>query len=66
VILASGNLTDACQALIDTAKSQGAVDNVTCLLVQFFEPVNGHVAAEPAAEIALEAVESPVPGLLLE
>jgi serine/threonine protein phosphatase PrpC len=54
LILGSGSLNDACQALIDTAKSQGAVDNVTCLLVQFFDPGNGHAAAEPAAEQASE------------
>jgi len=35
LILSSGNLADACQALIDRAKQQGAVDNVTCLLLQF-------------------------------
>jgi serine/threonine protein phosphatase PrpC len=37
LILASQNLNEACQALIDEAKRQGAVDNVTCLLVQFLE-----------------------------
>ncbi len=37
LILASENLTTACQALIDEAKNHGAVDNVTCLLVQFLE-----------------------------
>lgn len=34
ILLGSGTLEQACQALIDCAKSQGAVDNVTCLLVQ--------------------------------
>ena len=43
LILASANLTEACQALIDAAKQQGAVDNVTCLLVQFHE-ADGEVA----------------------
>jgi PPM family protein phosphatase len=42
LILASENLTAACQALIDEAKRHGAVDNVTCLLVQFLE-----AAADP-------------------
>jgi len=37
LILASGSLEDACSALIGEAKRQGAVDNVTCLLVQFLE-----------------------------
>ncbi len=34
LILGCTNLADACQALIDRAKQQGAVDNVTCLLLQ--------------------------------
>ncbi|MGH9590729.1 MAG: Stp1/IreP family PP2C-type Ser/Thr phosphatase [Terracidiphilus sp.] len=34
LILSGANLTGACQALIDEAKRHGAVDNVTCLLVQ--------------------------------
>jgi serine/threonine protein phosphatase PrpC len=34
LIMAGGNLAGACSALIDEAKRQGAVDNVTCLLVQ--------------------------------
>jgi serine/threonine protein phosphatase PrpC len=50
VILASTSLNDACQALIDTAKNQGAVDNVTCLLIQFFEQPNGHAAVEVPAQ----------------
>lgn len=37
LILAGENLTQACQSLIDLAKQHGAVDNVTCLLVQFLE-----------------------------
>jgi len=49
LILASGNLTEACQALIDTAKQQGAVDNVTCLLVQFHDTDESKVAIEPTA-----------------
>jgi len=60
IILRSGNLNDACQALIDAAKSQGAVDNVTCLLVQFLdapggESPNGHDLQEtPAPQVSLE------------
>jgi serine/threonine protein phosphatase PrpC len=34
LILSCSTLADACQALIDRAKQQGAVDNVTCLLLQ--------------------------------
>lgn len=48
LVLASGSLHEACQALIDEAKRQGAVDNVTCLLVQFLgeeEAGAGGVAA---------------------
>lgn len=35
VILSCKTLAEACQALIDRAKLNGAVDNVTCLLLQF-------------------------------
>jgi serine/threonine protein phosphatase PrpC len=56
IILSCTNLNDACQALIDTAKRQGAVDNVTCLLVQFLEPRNGDSAdTEPVTEHSREA-----------
>jgi serine/threonine protein phosphatase PrpC len=56
IILGSGSLNEACQALIDAAKQQGAVDNVTCLLVQFLDPPNGNGQAvlEQAAEITRE------------
>lgn len=37
LVLSGASLTGACQNLIDEAKRQGAVDNVTCLLVQFFD-----------------------------
>ncbi len=37
LILSSPDLPHACQALINTAKEQGAVDNVTCLLLRFSE-----------------------------
>ena len=47
IVLSSPSLSQACQALIDFAKEHGAVDNVTCLLVQFLneptgEPSNGN------------------------
>lgn len=35
VMLASADLQSACRALIDTALQQGAVDNVTCVLLRF-------------------------------
>jgi serine/threonine protein phosphatase PrpC len=54
LILSSGNLNEACQALIDTAKSQGAVDNVTCLLVQFLDAGNGQAVPEPVAPAHLQ------------
>ena len=55
LILSSANLNDACQALIDAAKQQGAVDNVTCLLVQFLEAPNGQPAGGvPDVELASE------------
>jgi protein phosphatase len=37
LILSSPDLPAACEALINTAKEQGAVDNVTCLLLRFSE-----------------------------
>lgn len=37
LILGSASLAAACRALIDEATKHGAVDNVTCLLVQFLE-----------------------------
>lgn len=49
LILASPNLAAACQALIDTAKQHGAVDNVTCLLVQFLDEEAGQPPEEKAA-----------------
>jgi serine/threonine protein phosphatase PrpC len=48
LILSSPDLPAACQALINTAKEQGAVDNVTCLLLRFGE------AVEPAPTAELE------------
>ena len=49
LVVASDSLTAACQALIDEAKRQGAVDNVTCLLVQFLEAEEGPVDLDGAA-----------------
>jgi len=48
LILAAPDLAQACQALIDAAKDQGAVDNVTCLLLRFT------AADEPAPTAELE------------
>jgi protein phosphatase len=48
LILSCTTLADACQALIDRAKQQGAVDNVTCLLVQLL-PADEKPASEDAA-----------------
>jgi protein phosphatase len=64
IILRSGNLNVACQALIDEAKKHGAVDNVTCMLVQFLEPPVGQTATEeqPSA-ISLESA-IPVEGAI--
>jgi serine/threonine protein phosphatase PrpC len=56
LILGSGSLDQACHALIEAAKQQGAVDNVTCLLVQFLDAQNGNVAeATPVQQSALES-----------
>src|SRR5580692_6182831 len=44
LILSCSTLAEACQALIDRAKQHGAVDNVTCLLVQLL-PADEPVAA---------------------
>jgi serine/threonine protein phosphatase PrpC len=48
LILASQSLNEACQALIDEAKRHGAVDNVTCLLVQFLEAEKTSAALDGA------------------
>lgn len=45
IILGSKSLTEGCQALIDLAKQHGAVDNVTCLMVQFLASADEQVAA---------------------
>lgn len=50
LILGNPDLSQACQALIDTAKEQGAVDNVTCLLLRFSE-AQADSMAEPTAEL---------------
>ena len=49
LVLASGSLTEACQSLIDEAKRHGAVDNVTCMLVQFLSSEEATAVAEGAA-----------------
>ncbi|HTW79786.1 MAG TPA: Stp1/IreP family PP2C-type Ser/Thr phosphatase [Terracidiphilus sp.] len=49
VILSCSSLAEACKALIETAKQQGAIDNVTCLLVQFLDAVE---PSAPTHEIA--------------
>ena len=49
IIGAGASLTVSCKALIDVAKRHGAVDNVTCLLVQFFGTEDGNSATEQIA-----------------
>jgi serine/threonine protein phosphatase PrpC len=49
LVVASGSLMEACQALIDEAKQHGAIDNVTCLLVQFLEVEERPMVVEGAA-----------------
>jgi protein phosphatase len=64
IILRSGNLDFACQALIDEAKAHGAVDNVTCMLVQFLEPPQEEPAVvEQSSPIQLESA-IPVEGAI--
>jgi len=41
IILTNSDLQQACQMLIDTAKEQGAADNVTCLLLRFLDMSTG-------------------------
>ncbi|HTD56782.1 MAG TPA: Stp1/IreP family PP2C-type Ser/Thr phosphatase [Silvibacterium sp.] len=48
LVLATSDLQQACQSLIDFAKQCGAVDNVTCLLLRFSE------IDEPAPTAELE------------
>ncbi len=48
LILGAPDLPSACRALIDTALQQGAVDNVTCVLVRFSKEPSVEVSA-PAA-----------------
>lgn len=50
LVLGNPDLLQACQALIDTAKEQGAVDNVTCLLLRFSE-AQADPLTEPTAEL---------------
>lgn len=48
LVLSAPSLAEACQSLIDAAKDQGAVDNVTCLLLRFID------SDEPAPTAELE------------
>jgi protein phosphatase len=50
LVLAYPDLSQACQALINAAKEQGAVDNVTCLLLRFSE-ADADPMIEPTAEL---------------
>jgi serine/threonine protein phosphatase PrpC len=50
LILDRQDLSEACQALIDAAKDQGAVDNVTCLLLRFSEAEGEPATAGPVDE----------------
>jgi serine/threonine protein phosphatase PrpC len=43
IILVNSDLQKACQMLIDTAKEHGAVDNVTCLLLRFWDTSTGEI-----------------------
>jgi serine/threonine protein phosphatase PrpC len=54
LILGSPDLPEACQALIDIAKEQGAVDNVTCLLLRFSEAESDPVS-EQATDLPITA-----------
>jgi protein phosphatase len=55
LIFSCTNLTDACQALIGRAKSMGAVDNVTCLLLQFLPAEEKNAEDAPAEETPVAA-----------
>lgn len=48
LILGSETLDDACSALVEHAKAKGAVDNVTCMLVQLLEEEPREVPQMPA------------------
>jgi protein phosphatase len=55
LIFSCTNLADACQALIGRAKSMGAVDNVTCLLLQFLPAEEKNEEEAPALEASVTA-----------
>ncbi len=55
LIFSSSSLAGACQALIDRAKSLGAVDNVTCLLLQFLPVEESRAEEAPAQNAPLTA-----------
>jgi protein phosphatase len=65
-ILSCRTLADACQALIDRAKQQGAVDNVTCLLLQFLPADEKPAAEETEPVLAEESVLSGMSALAEE
>jgi serine/threonine protein phosphatase PrpC len=64
LIFSSTSLHDACQALIDRAKHLGAVDNVTCLLLQFLPVDEEKGEGAPGAETP--AIAAPVREALVE
>lgn len=66
LVLSCTNLNDACQALIDRAKQHGAVDNVTCLLLQFLPVTEMKAEEAPAAEQPPEQVPAAVAMGVLE
>ena len=49
LVLATSDLNEGCQSLIDFAKQHGAIDNVTCLLLRFTESDE----PAPTAELTL-------------
>lgn len=54
LIFSCTSLTDACEALIGRAKSLGAADNVTCLLLQFLPADAGQAEDAPSAPAPAE------------
>ncbi len=61
LIFSSTSLTEACQALIGRAKSLGAVDNVTCLLLQFLPIEEERRSEAPAQEAPAAAAPAEEP-----
>ncbi len=58
IIVGSSSLGEAGKALIEAAKRQGAVDNVTCILVQFLDDLH-EPAPEPVAALDPESSVEP-------